>query len=93
MVTCCCRVPVRPADRYHIVALLQRYQVHDERYFGPAPLSSSPSPIRADPDLPPEQLAALAAGASRTSRRARRMPERRVTPGDSRSFTAQPHCY
>lgn len=29
------QVPVRPADRYHITALLQRHQVHDVGYFGP----------------------------------------------------------
>ena len=46
------RVPARPADRYHIAALLQRHQVHDVGYFGPAPSSSSPSPIRADPICP-----------------------------------------
>lgn len=46
------QVPVRPADRYHIAALLQRHQVHDVGYFGPGTFEQFPSPIRADPDLP-----------------------------------------
>jgi hypothetical protein len=36
------RVPVRPADRYRIVALLQRHRVHDLGYFGPGTFEQFP---------------------------------------------------
>jgi hypothetical protein len=36
------QVPVRPADRYHIAALLQRHQVHDVGYFGPGTFEQFP---------------------------------------------------
>ena len=38
------QVPVRPADRYHITALLQRHQVHDVGYFGPGTFEQFPIP-------------------------------------------------
>ena len=37
-------VPARPADRYHITALLQRYQVHDMGYFAPGTFEQFPIP-------------------------------------------------
>jgi hypothetical protein len=36
------RVPVRPADRYRIGALLQRHRVHDLGYFGPGTFEQFP---------------------------------------------------
>lgn len=38
------QVPVRPADRYHITALLQRHQVHDVGYFGLGTFEQFPIP-------------------------------------------------
>lgn len=38
------QVPVRPADRYLITALLQRHQVHDVGYFGPGTFEQFPIP-------------------------------------------------
>ena len=38
------QVPVRPADRYHITAALQRHQVHDVGYFGPGTFEQFPIP-------------------------------------------------
>jgi hypothetical protein len=35
-------VPVRPKDRSHIAALLQRHQVHDLGYFGPGTFEQFP---------------------------------------------------
>ena len=37
-------VPARPADRYHIGALLQRHQVHDMCHFGPGTFEQFPIP-------------------------------------------------
>ncbi len=37
------RVPVRPADRTRIAALLQRHGVHDLGYFGPGTFEQFPT--------------------------------------------------
>jgi len=38
------RVPVRPAERGRIAALLQRHRVHDVGYFGPGTFEQFPTP-------------------------------------------------
>ena len=42
------QVPVRPAERRRIVALLQRHDVHDLDYFGPGTFEQSPPSMQTD---------------------------------------------